>query len=132
MTMRKKFKKQWVGESGYCNCLLVVMSRVPLLELELRTDRELPDLELLTYSRPDTAEWIRTQELNVPNLDPRMVINILLGSATMGRWPWSKNTGTINVVDCVGDNGPTVDRLFTLRRSKLKNAVRLKINLNEA
>ena len=130
--MNAKIKKEWIGEHGYCNCLLVTMSRVVIPRVELISNRELPSLESLSVSHPDTVAWLRAQELNSPNLDPSTVISILLESANMGRWPWSKNTGTINVVDCVGDDGPTVDRVFILRRSKMNGTIRLQINLNSA
>lgn len=125
--MREKFKKEWGGESGYCNCLLVAMSRVPIPNLELRTDRDLPDLELLSKLRPETDEWIRTQELNISSLDAHRVIDILVESASMGRWPWSKKTGTISAVDCVGNDGRTIERVFALRLSKSKSVVCLHI-----
>jgi hypothetical protein len=28
-------KKEWIGESGYCNCLLVAMARVPIPTVHL-------------------------------------------------------------------------------------------------
>jgi len=132
VNMNAKIKKEWIGEHGYCNCLLVTMSRVPVSKVELFSDRELPALASLSVSRPDTVAWLRAQELDSSNLDPSTVISILLESANMGRWPWSKNTGTINVVDCVGDDGPTVDRVFILRRSKMNGTIRLQVNLNSS
>jgi hypothetical protein len=127
--MNHEYRREWIGESGYCNCLLVAMSRAPIGAVELFSDRQLPNLETLVSSRADTAAWIRAQAFDYPSLIPSAVIAILMESAGMSRLPWGRKTGTISVVDCVGDEGPEVQREFTLRLSKASGASRLLIEL---
>src|ERR1700759_518354 len=102
-------KKQWTGESGYCNCLLVAMSRVPVYDLQLFSNRPVPDLVVLTASKPATAAWLSAQEFSYPALNPLTVIQMLSQLAritSMGQWY------SFEVYDAVEDNGPVVQRIF--------------------
>ena len=120
--------KEWRDESGYCNCLLVVMSRVRISEVEICSDKRLPELVSMSKPRPNTETWIREQEIDIEKLSPSVIIEILVDSATMGSLPWTKSTGSIDIVDCVEDDGPTVNRVFNLKLSKRKSAKCLRIS----
>jgi hypothetical protein len=130
--MIKEHRKEWVDEPGYCNCLLVVMSRLSVREVELYSDRELPNLEHLASGRADTAAWIRAQALDYSKLDSAGVIAILIKLAGMPRLPWASKTGTISVVDCVGDDGPAVEREFNLSFTKKSGVSNLRLELRGA
>ena len=130
--MNREYRKEWVGEPGYCNCLLVVMSRVPVRAVELYSDREPPNLESLALGRAETAAWIRAQALDYSRLSSAKVIAILMKSAGMSRLPWARKTGTISVVDCVGDDGPKVEREFNLRLTKTSGVSNLRLELRGA
>ena len=67
--MSVTLKREWIGESGYCNCLLVTMSRLSLPHVELHADQPPPNLEALASRRPSTAAWVRAQEFDYSALD---------------------------------------------------------------
>ena len=114
-------KKEWTGESGYCNCLLVTMSRLSLPRIELRSDRSPPELSALASSRPTTAAWLRAQEFNYAALDTSKIIATLAESADIKKSFWHSTVcGSILVHDCVEDNGPLVERQFDLRLSRTR------------
>lgn len=106
-------KKEWTGESSYCNCLLVAMSRMQISKITLSTKQPLPDLEELTVNRPDSNEWIRAQELQYAELDKLTIIRILAESAGISEKTGSRN-GSIDVHDVVGDDGDVVRRAFDM------------------
>ena len=74
--MNVSAKKEWLGESGYCNCLLVAMSRMRIPNIELVSDQSPPNLETLTTGRPTTYAWIRAQEFDYAGLDTSEIIRI--------------------------------------------------------
>lgn len=115
--MSVTLRKEWIGESGYCNCLLVVMSRMSIRQVELFSDQPPPDLEALT-SRPDTLAWLQAQEFDFPALDTTEIIETLASSAGITKSFWRykpESTGSIQAYDCVEDDSPTVERRFSLR-----------------
>ena len=118
-------KKEWIGESGYCNCILVAMSRMQLSKLVLSTEKPLPNLDDLTSKRADTNKWIKAQALKYGDLDRLMVIRMLAESADMGP---RKRSGMIRVHDVVGDNGPTVERVFELQLANDGDGLSLTVN----
>ena len=73
----------------------------------------LPNLEQLTADRPDTQDWIKTQEFEYEDLDRLTIIRILAESADISPQTGLR-TGTINVHDCVGDDGDIVQRIFSM------------------
>ena len=85
--MSVTLKKEWIGESGYCNCLLVLMSRVPIRQMELFSDQPPSDLEALT-SRPETLAWLRAQEFDFSALDTTEIIATLASSAGITKSFW--------------------------------------------
>ena len=107
------YKKEWHGESGYANCLLVAMSRLQISSVNLYASKPLPNLTVLTEPRPDTNKWIRAQELQYSQLDQLTVIRLLAESAGITSETKSL-TGIINVHDVVGDNGDIVQRNFDI------------------
>jgi len=110
---RRKKQGEWAGESGYCNCLLVAMTRTGIAKLELSTDEPLPSLEELAVTRPDTLEWIRAQGFQYDRLDRVTIIRMLAEMADIS--PEEKRfTGILKVHDCVGDDGPVVERSFAI------------------
>ena len=115
--MSVTLKKEWLGESGYCNCLLVAMSRGPILRIELFSNQPPSNLEALT-TRPDTLAWLSAQEFDYSALDTSKIIQTLASSAGITKSFWRykpDSTGTILVHDCVENDGPVVERNFTLR-----------------
>ena len=115
--MSVTLKKEWLGESGYCNCLLVAMSRGPIPRIELFSNQPPSNLETLT-TRPDTSAWLRAQEFDYSALDTSKIIQTLASSAGITKSFWRykpDSTGTILVHDCVENDGPVVERNFTLR-----------------
>ncbi len=106
-------KREWIGESGYCNCLLVTMARMKLPELIVSTERELPDLEALASSRPDTLSWLRVQQIDTQALDKTTILRMLAESG--GISPGRSSTGVMDVHDVEGDSGPAVVREFRLQ-----------------
>ena len=107
-------KGEWAGESGYCNCLLVAMARMRIAKIELSTDEPLPSLEGLVVTRPDTLEWIRAQGFQYDTLDRVTIIRALAEMADIS--PAEKRfTGTLEVQDCEGDDGPVVQRAFAMQ-----------------
>ncbi len=124
-----KDKKEWLGEEGYCNCLLVTMCRAHIYTLEINSSMNVPNLELLAANRPDTVNWIRTQEFHYPSINAKTVINILSRSAKISRLPWGQKEGSIDVHDVAGNDGPIVQRIFRLKKSRERAATILKIEL---
>ena len=111
---RRKTQGEWAGESGYCNCLLVVMARARIANVELSTDEPLPSLEKLAITRPDTLEWIKGQGFQYDKLDRVTIIRTLAEMADIS--PGEKRfTGILEVQDCVGDDGPVVQRTFAIQ-----------------
>ena len=111
---RRKTQGEWAGESGYCNCLLVTMARMRIAEMELSTDEPLPSLEELAATRPETLEWIKAQGFQYDKLDRVTIIRMLAEMADLS--PAEKRfTGILKVQDCVGDDGPVVQRAFTMQ-----------------
>ena len=131
--MSATIKKEWLGESGYCNCLLVAMSRIPIPCIELASDQVPPNLENLTTSRPSTYSWIRAQELDYSALSSSLIIQALAksGGVTKSFWGGYRD-GTINVHDCVEDDGPVVKRRFLLHLARSKDVLRLTVKLEGA
>ena len=110
----RKTQDSWVGESGYCNCLLVAMARMQIEKIELSTDEPLPSLEELVVTRPETLEWIRAQGFEYDKLDRVTIIRMLAELA--GISPQEKRfSGTLEVQDCVGDDGPVEQRAFAMQ-----------------
>ncbi|OAI43210.1 hypothetical protein AYO41_02580 [Verrucomicrobia bacterium SCGC AG-212-E04] len=110
-------RKEWFGERGYCNCLLVVMARSALPHLDLHSNEPPPNLERLT-SRPETKAWLRAQEFDYSALDPSRIIQTLanLAGITKSFWRYKRDSaGTLSAHDCVEDDGPVVERHFALR-----------------
>jgi hypothetical protein len=115
--MSVTLRKEWIGESGYCNCLLVVMSRMSIHQVELFSDQPPPDLEALT-TRPDTLAWLQAQEFDFSALDTTEIIETLATSAGIKKSFWRykrESTDFIQAYDCVEDDGPEVERRFSLR-----------------
>ena len=107
-------KKEWIGESGYCNCLLVTMSRMAISRIDLAADKPLPDLDALTTSRPDSNDWIKAQNIDINRLDRVTVIRTLSELADISPRTGSRS-GTIEVHDVVGDDGDIVLRTFEMQ-----------------
>ena len=102
-------KAEWMGESGYCNCLLVTMARIQIPELLLSTERDLPDLVALAADRADTQAWLKAPKLDLSALNKTTIIMTLAASA--GIKP-GDTSGTMNVWD-VGEPGdPAVARYY--------------------
>ena len=126
----KASKAEWMGESGYCNCLLVTMARVRIPELLLSTKRDLPDLVTLSANRADTQAWLKTQNLDLNALNKTTIIRTFAELA--GITPDGNTRGTIDVRDVEGDSGPVVTRKFDvlLGRDGDGMAVRISQTLN--
>ena len=113
---RRKTQGEWAGESGYCNCLLVAMARMRIAKMELSTGEPLPSLEELAVTRPETLEWIKAQGFQYDKLDRVTIIRTLAELADIS--PEEKRfTGILEVQDCVGDDGPVVQRAFAMQLS---------------
>ena len=125
-------KKEWLGESGYCNCLLVAMSRMRIPSVELFSDQPPLNLETLTQSRPKTCSWIRAQEFDYGALDTAGIFRILCELSGIKKSLWGYRAGTITAHDCVEDDGPVVEREFHLRLTRSKDVLRLAIDLKNA
>ena len=125
-------KKEWLGESGYCNCLLVAMSRMRNPSVELFSDQPPLNLETLTASRPKTCSWIQAQEFDYAALDTAGIFRILCELSGIKKSLWGYRAGTIIAHDCVEDDGPVVERKFHLRLTCSKDVLRLAINLENA
>ena len=111
---RRKTQGEWAGESGYCNCLLVAMARTGIAKVELSTDEPLPSLETLAATRPETLEWIEAQGFQYDKLDRITIIRTLAEMAHIS--PAEKRfTGVLEVQDCVGEDGPVVERAFAMQ-----------------
>ena len=126
-----QIEKQWLGESGYCNCLLVTMCRAQISTLNISSAHIVPDLEALAAQRPDTATWIRAQKFQYADIDTPTVINILSKTANISRLPWMKKEGAIQVHDVVGDDGPIVQRVFRLHKQLEHGVTFLRIELEK-
>ena len=110
----RKAQDRWAGESGYCNCLLVTMARMRIAKMELSTDEPLPNLEGLAAKRPETSEWIRAQGFQYDELDRVTIIRMLAEMADISPGE-ERFTGILEVQDCVGDDGPVVQRAFAMQ-----------------
>jgi hypothetical protein len=126
-------EKEWLGESGYCNCLLVAMSRIPIPRIELVSDQAPPDLEALTKSRPKTCAWIHAQEFDYAALEASVIIQTLakMGGVKKSFWGGYRD-GTIVAHDCVEDDGPVVERRFFLHLVPSKCVLHLTVKLEGA
>ena len=110
----RKTQDRWVDESGYCNCLLVAMARMRIEKIEISTDEPLPSLEELVVTRPETLEWIRAQGFEYDKLDRVTIIRMLAELAGISPQE-NRFSGTLEVQDCVGDDGPVVQRAFAMQ-----------------
>ena len=100
-------KREWIGETGYCNCLLVVMFHALV---------------------PETLEWLKTQDFDYNELDTSKIIEILMKSADMTGGFFGKKNGLINAV-IVGNDGVQKNNEFKLKLQKEKNTKILNIKL---
>lgn len=116
-------------ESGYCNALLLTMARAGLSRVEIVSGRTLPDLERLAVSKPETVQWLRKQAISGARLSADKVIGILMESAGMSGMPWASKVADLSVMDCIGEDGPSVERLYRLERSKVSGATCLTVTL---
>jgi hypothetical protein len=114
---RRKPKKEWVGEAGYCNCLLVVMARMQIASIEINTKESLPNFEELTATRPDSREWIEAQEFQYDKLDRLTIVRMLAEMAGISPQT-GRRSGTIQVQD-VGDDDKVIQRVFSMELSIL-------------
>jgi hypothetical protein len=90
------------------------MARMQIEKIELSSEKPLPSLEELVVTRPETLEWIRAQGFEHDKLDRVTIIRMLAELA--GISPQEKRfTGTLEVQDCVGDEGPVVQRAFAMQ-----------------
>ena len=90
------------------------MARMQIAELELSTNEPLPNLEELVAARPESLGWIRAQGFQYDKLDRVTIIRMLAESADIS--PREKRfSGTLEVQDCVGDDGPVVQRSFAMQ-----------------
>ncbi len=125
-------KKEWPGELGYCNCLLVMMSRTGVANVELASDAPVPDLELLARARPEVAAWLHAQEFDYAALDPMIVIEAL--SQLTGLPPL--HCGTASVVfftyDVQEKDGSLVLKYFSLHRTQFLASTSLRVQLEGA
>jgi len=99
--MRVTFRKEWTGESGYCNCLLAVMSRVSIRQVELFSDQPPPDLEALDL---DPTRWHDCGRRS-PFIDAghTEIIETLARSAGITKSFWRykpESTGSTQAYDC--------------------------------
>jgi hypothetical protein len=119
----RKTQGRWTGESGYCNCLLVAMARAQVARIEISTAQALPNLE--------ERVWIRAQGFEYDRLDRVTIMRTL--SEFAGISPQAKCfDGTLEVTDCVGDDGPVVERTFSLQLGNRGEAVVLAITQDGA
>ena len=82
--------------------------------MELSTDESLPRLEELAVTQPETLEWIKAQGFQYDKLDRVTIIRTLAEMA--GIAPGEKRfSGILEVQDCVGDDGPVVQRAFAMQ-----------------
>jgi hypothetical protein len=123
-------KKEWIGEAGYCNCLLVAMARMPIPTVHLFSNLPVPDLDALTATRPATASWIRAQGFRYPNLNPLTVIQMFTAMGNISSFLWWYRPGHLEVVDCVEHDGPTVKRMFHMSLSKKNGILHLHIEID--
>ena len=111
---RRKTQGEWAGESGYCNCLLVAMARMRIAKVVLSADEPLPSLEELVATRPETLAWIKAQGFQYGKLDRVTIIRMLAEMADISPGE-ERFTGILEVQDCVGDDGPVVQRAFAMQ-----------------
>jgi len=120
--MSVTLKKEWRGESGSCNGLLVTMSRLSIPRIELRSDQPPPNLQAVASSRPATAAWLGAQQFDYGALDNNEIIATLVKSAGIRKSFWrSTVSGSILAHDCVENEGPMVERHFDLRLSRTRD-----------
>ena len=82
--------------------------------MEISTDEPLPRLEELAATRPETLEWIKAQGFQYDTLDRVTIIRALAEMADIS--PGEKRfTGILEVQDCVGEDGPVVQRAFAMQ-----------------
>ena len=127
--MKIEPRKEWLAESGYCNCLLVVMCRLSLSVVELAENRPVPDLESLAKEKPDTVAWLRSQEFDYTTLDSRVIVKTLSRSAGISRFPWGRKNAELAVVDVPGEDEAPVNRQFHFSLSKVSGSAVLSITL---
>ncbi|HET9359606.1 MAG TPA: hypothetical protein VFO58_07650 [Vicinamibacterales bacterium] len=113
-TFEREPQREWAGESGYCNCLLVAMARMRIARIELSAEEPLPSLEELAATRPETLEWIQAQGFQYDKLDRVTIIRMLAELADISPQD-ERFTGILEVQDVVGDDGPVVQRVFAMQ-----------------
>jgi hypothetical protein len=121
-------KREWIGENGYCNCLLVVMFRALVPEIKLNQEESPINLEQIALGNPETLEWLKTQDFDYNELDTAKIIEILIESADMRGGFFGKKNGLINAV-IVGNDGVRKNNEFKLKLQKEKNTKILHIKL---
>jgi hypothetical protein len=90
------------------------MARMQIAKVELSTDQPLPSLEELAVTRPETLEWIKDQGFQYDKLDRVTIIRTLAEMADLSPSE-ERFTGILEVQDCVGDDGPVVQRAFAMQ-----------------
>jgi hypothetical protein len=121
--------KEWSGESGYCNCLLVVMARAYVSSVRLSPSGPVPNLEQLAFRNSATVEWVKAQEFDYAALDPTKIIQTLIESSNVSRSFLGRKKYAIATVDVVGTHGPELARVYDLTLNKSKEGVELTITL---
>ena len=72
------------------------------------------NLEELAASRPETLEWIQAQGFQYDKLDRVTIMRTLAELADISPEE-ERFTGILEVQDCVGDDGPVVQRAFAMQ-----------------
>src|SRR5262245_44209820 len=113
MAMNESPKKEWIGESGYGNCLMTAMCRIPIPRIELFSNQPAPNLEMLTVSRLDTQEWIQAQEFDYSTLSAAEIIRLLATTADIPELVSGKLSKSISAY-LAEKNEPPVKYIFLL------------------
>jgi hypothetical protein len=128
--MNNEPKKEWLGEHGYCNCLLTTMCRVPISSIAIKSNEQAPNLMELAATKEETREWLKTQEFDYESLNSMEIIKILGESAGISLDSWGKKTAELDTY-VVGYTGKPKLYTFSFELKEESNILILHIKIKQ-
>jgi hypothetical protein len=106
-------KKEWVGESGYVNCLLTIMSKGILSSVEILKDKVVPNLIEITGTDKASQRWIKKQDFEFNSLNSSKVIKIIKKSIGIKGFSFSARDSFLTAIHAQND-GKNIARIFEI------------------
>ncbi|MCH8824467.1 MAG: hypothetical protein IH984_13285 [Planctomycetes bacterium] len=118
--MSKQYKREWSGNAGYVNCLLVTIRRAKIESVSLLDNEPVPNLIELARDNTDLKDWLVAQQFSFDRLNPMKVVGTLKHAAGFRWYRRKKTKGSIHALD-VGSGGKPIPVNYELQLEKLQD-----------